>query len=74
MRALLAFILVAFLASCGPYQVNVNGEVTHKFEIDMTNLERYFRALCENEQAEDVEACMNLKLAQFLEFMVDSGK
>lgn len=74
MRLLSAILLVASLSSCGPYQVNVDGEVTHKFEIDMENLEKYFRALCEYEQAQDTEACMNLKLAQFLEFMVDSSK
>lgn len=74
MKTLAAILLTTTLLSCGPYQVNVDGDVTHKFEIDMSNLEKYFRVLCEHEQAEDVDACMNLKLAQFLEFMVDSSK
>lgn len=74
MKTLAAILLAATLSSCGPYQVDVDGDITHKFEIDMGNLEKYFKALCEHEQAEDVDACMNLKLAQFLEFMVDSSE
>lgn len=73
-KALIAFVLTSTLLSCGPYQIDVDGKITHKFEIDMSNLEKYFQVLCEQEQAEDVSTCTSLKLAQFLQFMIDSSK
>lgn len=63
-------ILILVLTSCGPYQVDVSGKVTHNFEIDMTNLEGYFQAKCEQDEPDNVENCTNIKIADFLEFMI----
>ena len=78
LRATLEFILIVvvllvlgLVTSCGPQQVSVDGVITHKFEIDMSNLEKYFEAQCAQEEPENVDACVNLKVAQFLEFMVN---
>ena len=64
--------LMLAASSCGPQQVRVSGEVTHRFEVDLVTLEKYFKALCEAEKAADVQACTTLKQAQFLEFMMTS--
>lgn len=65
--------LILLLASCGPMQVDVSGTVTHKFEIDIENLRKYFIALCEEENAEDVEACADEKTGKFFEYVLGSN-
>lgn len=56
------------LASCGPYQVE--GEVTHKIEIDLVKLETYFEPSCQVEQPDSVQSCVTDKVGQFLQFVM----
>lgn len=56
------------LASCGPYQVE--GEVTHKIEIDLVKLETYFEPSCQVEQPDSVQLCVTDKVGQFLQFVM----
>jgi hypothetical protein len=59
---LIILFLIGLVTSCGPYQVNV----THKIEIDLTQLENYFRAICEEEQPQNIEGCVDAKTSDFL--------
>lgn len=61
-------ILLGIMTSCGPYQVNV----THTLEIDLSKVEEYFRASCEQEQPDDVDGCTANKVAQFLNMVLPS--
>jgi hypothetical protein len=77
LRATLEFVLIVValfliggLTSCGPQQVTVDGTITHKFEIDMSNLEKYFKTQCGQEEPTNVENCVNVKIAEFLDYML----
>lgn len=54
------------LSSCGPHVINVN----HKIEIDLTNLEKYFVAGCQQERPEEVELCVDEKITQFFQIVL----
>lgn len=65
---IIILILLGILTSCGPYEVNV----THTLEIDLSKLETYFRASCEQEQPEDVSGCTENKVGEFLNIVLSS--
>lgn len=65
---IIILILLGLITSCGPYQINV----THTLEIDLTKLESYFRASCEQEQPDDVDGCTAYKVSQFLNIVLPS--
>ena len=66
--AIVVLILLGLMTSCGPYQVNV----THTLEIDLSKVEEYFQASCEQEQPDDVDGCTANKVAQFLNMVLPS--
>jgi hypothetical protein len=66
--AIVVLILLGLATSCGPYQVNV----THTLEIDLSKLETYFRASCEQEQPDDVSGCTENKVGEFLNIVLSS--
>lgn len=68
MTKYLILILIGLMTSCGPYQVNV----THTLEIDLSKLETYFRASCEQEQPDDVNGCTEHKVGEFLNIVLSS--
>lgn len=61
-------LLIGLLTSCGPYQINV----THSIQIDLSKLETYFRASCTQEQPEDIDACTENKVGEFLNIVLSS--
>jgi hypothetical protein len=67
------FLTLVLLSSCGNLTVEteVEGEVNHKFEIDLQQLEIYFTSLCEQQAPDNVNECVNIKVAEFLEFLMD---
>jgi hypothetical protein len=72
MRILLIALL--FLGvSCGPHQVNVNGEVIHKIQIDTEGLKKYFETVCQREGRLDFEICVDEKMGDFFD-LVFGGK
>jgi hypothetical protein len=68
--AIVVLILIGIMTSCGPYQVNVKH--THILEIDLSKLETYFRASCEEEQPDDVSGCTENKVGEFLNIVLSS--
>ena len=66
--AIIILILLGVLTSCGPYEVNVK----HTLEIDLSKLETYFRASCEQEQPDDVNTCAENKVGEFLNIVLSS--
>jgi hypothetical protein len=66
--SIVVLILLGLMTSCGPYQVNV----THTLEIDLSKVEEYFQASCEQEQPDDVDGCTANKVAQFLNMVLPS--
>jgi hypothetical protein len=68
--AIVVLILLGLMTSCGPYEVNVKH--THILEIDLSKVEEYFQASCEQEQPDDVDGCTANKVAQFLNMVLPS--
>ena len=63
-----ALVIIGLMTSCGPYQINVS----HTLEIDLSKLETYFRAYCEQEQPDDVSGCTENKVGEFLNIVLSS--
>jgi hypothetical protein len=75
LRAIIEFILLVIvvvslfiLTSCGSYQVSTTNI---KVEVNLSDLDKYFRIKCEQEESDDVENCVNLKVAEFLEYVLN---
>jgi hypothetical protein len=66
--AIVVLILLGLITSCGPYEVNVK----HTLEIDLSKIETYFRASCEQEQPDDVSGCTENKVGEFLNIVLSS--
>ena len=66
--ALLGLCLI--LNACAPIEHNVDGNIDVNLNIDVSQLEEYFKPVCENElpSANEVEIneCVNLKIGEFL--------
>jgi hypothetical protein len=66
--SIVVLILLGLITSCGPYEVNVK----HTLEIDLSKIETYFRASCEQEQPDDVSGCTENKVDEFLNIVLSS--
>jgi hypothetical protein len=67
--AIVFYLLLTVLTACGPQEIDVSGTVTHKIELDLSNIERYFRSKCEIEHPESVAECTDAAMTEFLYFM-----
>lgn len=68
MRILLIAVLLLGV-SCGPYKVDVEGEVVHKIQIDTEELKKYFEAVCLREGRPDLGACIDQKMNDFFDLV-----
>jgi hypothetical protein len=67
---LTALALIGILSSCGPQQVDVTGTVTHKIELDLSGIEKYFKVICEQEQPDNIEVCTSEMVTNFLSYVL----
>jgi hypothetical protein len=50
--------------------MDVSGTVKHVVEIDLSKLEKYFRTVCENEEPDNVDSCVDRKTTEFLNLLL----
>lgn len=62
----LTLLMLLILNACGPYEV----DVTHKIQLDMSNITKYFELMCISENAPDIDLCVDEKVTQFLKMVL----
>lgn len=76
MRLFLLASVLLIMTGCGDIKVTQPKDFVVKHQVDLENLEVYFRKLCEEELSQDgtyeptvieVDTCVDVKIAEFLD-------